>query len=66
MSILTYRLPAELEQRLHATRAESIQPPARGYLHDGKLNMGPAILLATVLSTGCWAVLISVGLKLFR
>jgi len=61
-----YRLPAELEKRLHATRADSVQPQANGFMHDGKLNMGPAIVLATVLSVGCWGVLISVGLKLFR
>jgi hypothetical protein len=66
MSILTYRLPAELEKRLHDTRADEVRPPASGFMHDGKLNMGPAILLATLLSAGCWAILISVGLKLFR
>jgi hypothetical protein len=66
MSALVYRLPPELEKRLHATRADHVQPQANAFMHDGKLNMGPAILLATVLSIGCWGILISVGLRLFH
>lgn len=66
MTSLTYRLPPELEERLNATRSAEVQPPASGFMHEGKLNMGPAILLASVLSLGCWAIIISVGYKLFH
>ncbi len=66
MSVLTYRLPAELEKRLNETRAEEVRAPADALMHDGKLNMGPAILLASLLSVGCWAVIFSVGFKLFH
>ncbi len=65
MPILTYRLPAELENGLNATRAANTMPPANGFMHNGKLNMGPAILLAGVLAAACWAVIIGVGMKLF-
>jgi hypothetical protein len=65
MTTLTYRLPAELEQRLKATRADTTAP-ANGFFHDGKLNMGPAILLAGALSIGCWAVILTLGFKLFH
>ena len=65
MPSLTYRLPAELEQRLNTTRIADTMPPANGFMHNGKLNMGPAILLAAALATACWAVIITVGMKLF-
>jgi hypothetical protein len=65
MTTLAYRFPAELEQRLNATRAD-VEAPADAFMHQGKLNMGPAILLAMILSVGCWATIISVGLKLVR
>jgi len=65
MSSLTYRLPAELEQRL-TRRLADVQAPADLLTHDDKLNMGPAILLAATLSAGCWAVVISLGLSIFH
>lgn len=69
---MTYHFPAELEAKLRATRADDanrpdhVEPPASGFMHEGRLNMGPAILLASALSLGCWAVIISLGLRLFR
>lgn len=66
MSTSMYRLPAELARRLHVTRTDRDEPPANGFTHDGKLNMGPAILFAAILSGVCWAVLIGLGIKLFH
>jgi hypothetical protein len=65
MTSLTYRLPAELEQRLNRRLAD-VQAPADLVMHDGKLNMGPTILLAATLSAGCWAIMISLGLSIFH
>jgi len=64
MTSLTYRPPAELEIRLNETRADHVQPPATGFTHDGKLNLGPAVLLAFSLSAICWAAFAGVGFKL--
>lgn len=65
MPSLTIHLPAEPERARDAAMA-AVQPPANGFMHDGKLNMGPAIALASVLSAGCWAIIIGVGIKLFH
>jgi len=66
MTSSTYRLPAELEKRLRETRADLIQPPADEFVNSGRLNMGPAILLATTLSASCWMIIFGLGIKLFH
>jgi hypothetical protein len=66
MSSVTYRVPAELNEKLDSSRGYYIQPPADDFLHDGKLNMGPAILLAAALSAGCFAGIFSLGYRLFH
>ena len=63
MTSLTYRRPA-LDSKLNDTRSDRIWPPANGLVHEGKLNFGPALLLAALLSAGGWAILFSLGAKL--
>jgi hypothetical protein len=66
MMNLTYLLPAELQKKLDNTRADHEQPPADGFMHEGRLNMGPAILVAVILSVICWAIIIAVVLRVFH
>jgi hypothetical protein len=62
MISLSHGLPAKLSQRPKRATEVAGRPPANGFWHDGKLNMGPAICLAVTLSLLGWAgIIIGVG-----
>ncbi len=66
MTSLTYRRPAGLAAKIGEVRADYIRPPSGRFFHDGKLNFGPALLLAATLSAGFWAAIFTVGVRLFH
>jgi hypothetical protein len=57
MISLSHGMPAELAPRPSRV-FDRVQPPADGFRHDDKLNMGPAIWLAVILSLLGWAAVI--------
>ncbi len=66
MNSITYHHPAKLDHALNLSRNADAQPPATGLTYEGRLNIGPAILVAAALSTGCWALILGLGFRLFH
>jgi hypothetical protein len=58
MIIVSQRPPADLTPLENRTPYAAVLPPASAFFHEGKLNMGPAILLAVILSLIGWAGII--------
>jgi hypothetical protein len=66
MATWASRLPGNLAAQLNSRPVNSAEPPAANFIHDGKLNMGPAVVLTVVLSLICWGGIFELAQRLIR
>ena len=58
MVALNYRLSEHLESTTSSEEDNYSQPPAANSMRHGKLDIGPAVLVASALSLLCWGAII--------
>jgi len=63
---LNYGLPRWLVERPQRGVGHYVEPPADDFWHNGRLNMGPAILLIVTLSLVGWGSIIGAGYLILR
>jgi hypothetical protein len=66
MTTWVFGRPIDLTANINRRPVNHAEPPATSFLHDDKLNMGPATILVGVLSAGCWAIIFGLGYLIFH